>query len=360
MERTHLQEAIIQNLGAIDPDLVFIADEFSGWVDSAKRLDILAYDAAEGHKVIIELKRVEHDKSVDLQALRYAALAASCDEEDLKDIRRQYLRTSRAASRRGAETPYEEEQIEGDLSSFVQALPDSLRGPTAKSASVRVILIAPQFAPEVIKTAKWLFETFGLKIECHQLTLLDTLSIAPSEHAEFLLSIEKIFPQVELSLDGIRRSSTTGGVSGGVNRDLSKINVQLVDADGEVIEESGFLKKRPAIFQAIKLAIKSGVAQTDLRQIFRDINKIIEVPGHLEGSDLWEEVARIRNWEGATISNQKSRWFCGSGEPFHDSLDNVTWLVSNQWDFTVFDQLDQIQELSEKSSGEAIRYLTSQ
>jgi hypothetical protein len=43
-ERTHLQPLLRDNPESIDPNLLIIADEFSNWEDSKRRIDLLALD----------------------------------------------------------------------------------------------------------------------------------------------------------------------------------------------------------------------------------------------------------------------------------------------------------------------------
>lgn len=75
-ERYDLQEAIKNNIDILAPDCLVIAEEFSDWEDSRRRIDLLAIDK-QANLVVIELKRDEIGAHMELQALRYAAMIST-------------------------------------------------------------------------------------------------------------------------------------------------------------------------------------------------------------------------------------------------------------------------------------------
>ena len=80
LERNHLQAAIKDQIQIIAPDCLVIAEEFSEWSGSQRRIDLLAVDK-NANLVVIELKRNESGKHMDLQALRYAAMVSTLRKE---------------------------------------------------------------------------------------------------------------------------------------------------------------------------------------------------------------------------------------------------------------------------------------
>ena len=54
----------------IAPDTLVIAEEFSEWSGSQRRIDLLAIDR-DANLVVIELKRTEDGGYMELQALRF-------------------------------------------------------------------------------------------------------------------------------------------------------------------------------------------------------------------------------------------------------------------------------------------------
>ena len=57
-ERTDLQRLLRDHIEAVSPDTLVIAEEFGGWTDSRRRIDLLGIDK-EANLVVIELKRTD-------------------------------------------------------------------------------------------------------------------------------------------------------------------------------------------------------------------------------------------------------------------------------------------------------------
>lgn len=72
-ERADLQRLLKAKIEIIDKDLLVLAEEFSQWEDSNRRIDLLALDK-QANLVVIELKRTDDGGFMDLQAIRYAAM----------------------------------------------------------------------------------------------------------------------------------------------------------------------------------------------------------------------------------------------------------------------------------------------
>ena len=53
-----------------------LAEEFSDWADSTRRIDLLCLDD-DANLVVVELKRTEDGGHMELQALRYAAMVSA-------------------------------------------------------------------------------------------------------------------------------------------------------------------------------------------------------------------------------------------------------------------------------------------
>src|SRR5713101_6969534 len=79
-ERAHLQVWVIANPSILGADVMVIADEMNQWVNAAgtreaDRLDVLGLDAT-GQLVVAELKRGLAPDTVEMQAIKYAAMAS--------------------------------------------------------------------------------------------------------------------------------------------------------------------------------------------------------------------------------------------------------------------------------------------
>ena len=73
-ERTDLQRLLRDNIEVISPGTLVVSEEYTGWVGSLRRIDLLGIDR-DGTLVVFELKRTEDGGHMDLQGVRYAAIA---------------------------------------------------------------------------------------------------------------------------------------------------------------------------------------------------------------------------------------------------------------------------------------------
>ncbi len=89
-ERTDLQRLLKKQIDVILPDTLVIAEEFSEWEESKRRIDLLALDR-DANIVVIELKRTEDGGHMDLQAIRYAAMVSRMRFERAVGIYESYL-----------------------------------------------------------------------------------------------------------------------------------------------------------------------------------------------------------------------------------------------------------------------------
>ena len=71
-----IQAALRDKIDAISPDTLVISEEFSEWSEGTRRIDLLGLDK-QLNLVVIELKRDETGAHMELQALRYAAMAST-------------------------------------------------------------------------------------------------------------------------------------------------------------------------------------------------------------------------------------------------------------------------------------------
>ena len=67
-----------------------VSEEFGGWEDSKRRIDLLGVDR-DANLVVIELKRTEDGGHMELQAIRYAAMVSKMTFEKVIDVFAQYL-----------------------------------------------------------------------------------------------------------------------------------------------------------------------------------------------------------------------------------------------------------------------------
>ena len=166
LERQNLQEAIVHSWRAFAkevkiPDLQFIGKEVIAHDNVNDRIDILAFDPNDNIPVIIELKR-DRNKFQLLQGLSYAAMISSWNAEKFIEVARK-------------QPSYDLQEIENSLSDLVL------------ENNIKIILISEKFDPEVIITAHWLHDQFGMDIICMAVSVF-------MEEEKIYLSFQQRYP----------------------------------------------------------------------------------------------------------------------------------------------------------------------
>lgn len=151
-ERSDLQEWVLGHPEIIGEDVLVITSEFDYWESfdgqrQPHRLDVLGIDS-ESRLVLAELKRDKASDTVQLQAINYAALAATFTEDDIVDAYRRHLRS------RGTELS--EDEATARILSHCDLDTENLRRP-------RIVLIAGEFSAITLAAVDWLTEQ-GLNI----------------------------------------------------------------------------------------------------------------------------------------------------------------------------------------------------
>jgi len=175
-ERTDLQRLLLDKIDLLAADLLVITEEFGDWVDSQRRIDILALDR-QAKLVVIELKRTQDGGHMELQAIRYAAMISTLTFDQIVETYERYL------AKRGRD-----EQARDEILSFLQwEEPDEEQF----ANDVRIILVSAEFSKEITTSVMWL-NTRDLDIICIRMkpyklgdkVLLDVQQIIPLPEAE--------------------------------------------------------------------------------------------------------------------------------------------------------------------------------
>ena len=83
LERQDLAKWVEQYPNILGEELLVVTSEYDRFDKTNERLDLLAVDKT-GNVVVIELKRDDSGKNVDLQAIKYAAYCSTLTLGDLK------------------------------------------------------------------------------------------------------------------------------------------------------------------------------------------------------------------------------------------------------------------------------------
>ncbi len=184
MERAHLQEWVVAHPSILGPGVKIVTVEYDGWVVAGDprrdRLDVLGLDS-DGRLVVAELKRGMAPDTVDMQVIKYAAMAS-----------RFHLATLAAAhaafcAARG--TAITTEQAGEALLAHAELVSDETL------ANPRVVVIAQGFSPIVISATVWLAQ---------QGVDLSLVRFQPYKHStgEVFVTFSRLFPlpDIEKSL----------------------------------------------------------------------------------------------------------------------------------------------------------------
>lgn len=153
-ERAHLQEWVLAHPQVLGADMKIIADEFGRWTDHSgaierDRLDVLGYDK-DGRLVVVELKRDHAPDTVEMQALKYAALVSRFTEDDLVKAHAQHL------SRRRRQ-PVSTDEARAEIEEWAPLDEANLRLP-------RIVLMASGFPATVTATVVFLHQQLDLDV----------------------------------------------------------------------------------------------------------------------------------------------------------------------------------------------------
>lgn len=154
-ERQHLQEWVIAHPEVLGSSIKIVAFEFGSWTGARgekerDRLDVLALDG-DGHLIVVELKRDKAPDTVEMQALKYAALVSRFTRDDLDRVHARY-RTQTS----GQEITTSDASAE--LDAWAEITEESLRLP-------KIVLMATDFPQTVTATVVFLHQQLGLNIK---------------------------------------------------------------------------------------------------------------------------------------------------------------------------------------------------
>lgn len=163
-EREHLQEWVLSNPEIIGSDVLVITSEFDKWSSKygseKDRLDVLGL-GSDGRLIVAELKRDAAPDTVEMQAIKYAAMASRFDLETLADAYANFRTKTNEVSTTSDDAA---ELIAAHTSNEITT--ETLRAP-------RIVLIASSFPPSVTAACVWLSE-MGLDIKLVRVQAYDT------------------------------------------------------------------------------------------------------------------------------------------------------------------------------------------
>jgi hypothetical protein len=173
-ERKHLQSAFKKDIEAVAPDCLVIAEEFSEWADSKRRIDLLALDSS-ANLVVVELKRNESGEHMELQAIRYASMVSTLTYKNAVKTYQKYINDNNL--------DLEAEQSMLEFLNWDEPQEDEFNN------EVRIILVSSDFAKELTTSVLWL-KQYSIDISCVR-------AIPYKNGDQLLLDIQQIIPLPE-------------------------------------------------------------------------------------------------------------------------------------------------------------------
>ncbi|MDC9589339.1 hypothetical protein PSI23_08390 [Xenorhabdus sp. XENO-10] len=173
-ERQDIQRLLKSQIEAISPDTLVIAEEYSHFVGSSRRLDLLGIDKS-ANLVVIELKRDNDGGHMELQAIRYAAMVSNLTWDQAVSAYKEFL------SQTGQDIDAESSML--DFLAWDSPQKDNFAKET------RIVLAARNFSKEITTSVLWMND-IGLDITC--------VRLQPFRVSEkLLLNVEQIIPLPE-------------------------------------------------------------------------------------------------------------------------------------------------------------------
>lgn len=300
-ERIDLQTMLKTNISVISPNTLVVAEEFSDWEDSRRRIDLLGIDK-DANLVVIELKRTEDGGHMELQAIRYAAMISTLTFERLVQIFEQYLDDNNITI--DAENTLLEflEWNEPDEENFGQ--------------EVKIVLASAEFSKELTTSVLWLND-LGLDIRC--------VRMHPYKSGdEVLLDIQTVLPIPETAeyQVRIREKKQREREARASSRDVRKFDLSVAGNQFEA------LNKRWMVFQLVSSVLQNGGSPNELIDALpKGKSRLFLIfDGVLNERQVYEKI--MEEDTGGRVPRAK-RYFINDGEVFH--FEGRTYILSNQW-----------------------------
>jgi len=174
-ERGDLQRLLRTQIDVLADDLYVLAEEFSDWEDSNRRIDLLAIDKL-ANLVVIELKRTNDGGHMDLQAIRYASMVSAMTFARAEEIHAKFL---------GEMGKPAEDARKNMLTFLGRDEPDE----ESFARDVRIVLVSEDFGKELTTAVLWLREK-EIDIQC--------IRLRPYQDGErCLIDVQQIIPLPE-------------------------------------------------------------------------------------------------------------------------------------------------------------------
>lgn len=187
LERQDIEKWIENYPDIVGEELLIITTEYDKFDKTNERLDLLAIDK-EGNLTVVELKRDDSGKNVQLQAIKYAAYCSTLSLDEVVKLYQHYLKKRN-------NNEISEEETKKRIVEFIDN--DEFEELNDRP---RIIIVSKEYRPEVTASVLWL-RNFGIDITCVKLTPYEidkdtiafesTILIPLPEAKDFIIQSEK-------------------------------------------------------------------------------------------------------------------------------------------------------------------------
>jgi len=306
LEQAHLQKVLAKDISAIAPNLLVIAEEYSAWQDSRRRIDILALDQ-NANLVVIELKRTEDGGHMDLQAIRYAAMVSTMTFAKAVEAFERYLRKQGSDDDAEAKILEFLDWDEADEEDFAN--------------DVSIVLASAEFSIELTTAILWLTNKYDIDIRCVRLKpyKLD---------GRLLLEIEQIVPLKETAEYQVklREKSAEQRTARQTSRALYDLTVA-----GRPYPP---LTKTRLMLNIVREVVATGVDPAAIAGLLPSASRLwVSVDGDCSAEEFLEKLTGERTKHGKRIDAK--RYFTKDAELI--GFGGRTYAFSTQWGKTTLE-----------------------
>lgn len=304
-ERQDLQDVLRTNIEAVAPDVLIISEEYTGWEDSKRRIDLLGIDR-QGSLVVFELKRTADGGHMDLQAIRYAAMISNLTFSEVVDLFAEFLKKQGRA------------EVAKDLIfKHVNGDKDGVEASVGKL--VRVVLVSQDFNSEITTTVLWLRDQ-GLDIRCVR---LHPYQIG----TQIVFDIQQIIPLPEAAEYMVKKRQKEADQKAAITKDTRDFTKYRITANGDV---TGQLGKGRAILAVVTSLSKAGVTPLQLRETINlGRQQFYEVSGTFNSGKDFIDAAIQAEDQNDGKRFDKIRYFTADEDLLF--CDGKTYAFSTQW-----------------------------
>lgn len=312
-ERQDLQRLLRGQIEIVCPETLVIAEEFSQWEDSSRRIDLLGVDK-NANLVVIELKRTEDGGHMDLQAIRYAAMVSAMTFERAVGVYADFL--SQIGSATDARSALLEflDWDEPDEDRFAQ--------------DVRIALVSAEFSKELTTSVIWLNDR-GIDIRCIRIKPYD-------DNGRTLVDVQQVLPlpEAEDYQVRIKEKQQRERAARRFNPDFTKYDVTIA---GQTHER---LPKRLAIYTIVRHLIGRGHSPEEVAMVvpWRQKSMFRVTEGRLD-SAMFVASQEAEAANGGRSFEQR-RFYCEDGELFQNG--DRTYAFTNQWGTRCIEAIDSL------------------